>query len=70
VRGVGFRCDGGCGDDVSRIALSPIAMGESPPEGRPRYMMGIGIGYREGYGGGRVCASCSCSSASATSDRE
>lgn len=39
VRGVGLRCDGGCGDDVSLIARSPIAIGESPPEGLPRYIV-------------------------------
>jgi len=48
VLGVGLRCEGGCGDEVSLIARSPIAIGESPPEGRPRYIVCIGKGgYRE-----------------------
>ena len=34
-----MRCDGGCGDEVSRIALSPMAKGESPADGRPRKAM-------------------------------
>lgn len=37
--GNGLRCAGGCGELVSRMARSPIAMGESPAEGRPKKAM-------------------------------